>query len=124
MVMMSMILDFLVAVSWSDIGPFLIAQFCPGPLGPLPLCCTTPGPPEEEPPRGRSHYKTNSLSDLEGHFEDVCLSDLEGHFEDACLSDLEGHFEDACLSDLVGATLIRSRLGEHTLVRRCSQFGS
>ena len=38
MVMMSMILDFLVAVSWSDIGPFLIAQFCPGPLGPLPLC--------------------------------------------------------------------------------------
>ena len=39
--MMSMILDFLVAVSWSDIGPFLIAQFCPGPLGPLPLCYAT-----------------------------------------------------------------------------------
>ena len=111
MVMMSMILDFLVAVSWSDIGPFLIAQFRPGPLA--------------HPRRshlGRSHYKTNSLSDL-GHFEDDCLSDL-GHFEVVCLSDLEGHFEDACLSDLVGATLIRSRLGEHTLVRRCSQFGS
>ena len=58
MVMMSMILEFLVAVSWSDIGPFLIAQFRPGPLA--------------HPRRshlGRSHYKTNSLSE---HFEAVC----------------------------------------------------
>ena len=66
--MMSMILDLLVAVFWSDIGPFLIAQFRPWPL------------PLAHPGRthlGRSHYKTNSLSDL-GHFEVVCLSDLEG----------------------------------------------
>ena len=53
---------------------------------PIPPWATTPGPPERSH-LGRSHYKTNSLSD---------------------------HFEDVCLSDLVGAMLLLVTLGGHT----------
>ena len=65
MVMVMVILDFLVAVSWSDIGPFLIAQSRPGQL---PLA----HPWRRHLTGAIKNKQTNNISDLAG-FEDVCL---------------------------------------------------